>query len=183
MMVAVSGVAIPPFVLGILLILVFAVSFGWLSAGGYTDIRVDPVEHFKQMIMPAFSLGFSAAALLARLVRSAMLETLGEDYVRTARAKGIAHRHVIIRHALRNALIPTVTIIGYTLGTLLGGAVVTETVFVIPGMGRLVVQSVLRRDFPVIQGAVMTIAVFYVLANLLVDILYIYIDPRIRYGE
>lgn len=183
MMVAISGVAIPPFVLGILLILVFAVSFGWLSAGGYTDIREDPIEHFKQMIMPAFSLGFSAAALLARLVRSAMLETLGEDYVRTARAKGIAFRHVVIRHALRNALIPTVTIIGYTLGTLLGGAVVTETVFVIPGMGRLVVQSVLRRDFPVIQGAVMTIAVFYVLANLLVDILYIYIDPRIRYGD
>lgn len=183
MMVAISGVAIPPFVLGILLILVFAVSFGWLSAGGYADIRDDPIEHFKHMVMPAFSLGFSAAALLARLVRSAMLETLGEDYVRTARAKGIANRNVIIRHALRNALIPTVTIIGYTLGTLLGGAVVTETVFVIPGMGRLVVQSVLRRDFPVIQGAVMTIAVFYVLANLLVDILYIYIDPRIRYGD
>jgi peptide/nickel transport system permease protein len=112
-----------------------------------------------------------------------MLDVLNEDYVRTAVAKGLAFRLVVTRHALRNALIPAVTVIGYSLGTLLGGAVVTETVFNIPGMGRLVVQSVLRRDFPVIQGAVMAIALFYVLANLLVDILYVYIDPRIRYGD
>jgi peptide/nickel transport system permease protein len=133
--------------------------------------------------MTALTVGFSAAGLLARLVRSSMLDVLNEDYVRTAVAKGLAFRLVVVRHALRNALIPAVTVIGYSLGTLLGGAVVTETVFNIPGMGRLVVQSVLRRDFPVIQGAVMTIAVFYVLANLLVDVLYVYIDPRIRYGD
>jgi peptide/nickel transport system permease protein len=134
------------------------------------------------MIMPSFALGFSAAGLLARLVRSSMLDVLREDYVRTAMAKGLAFRSVVLRHALRNALIPAVTVVGYSLGALLGGAVVTETVFTLPGMGRLVVQSVLRRDFPVIQGAVITIAAFYVLANLLVDILYVYIDPRIRYG-
>jgi peptide/nickel transport system permease protein len=180
---AISGVAIPNFVLGILLILLFAVTLGWLPSGRYTDIGDDPIDHFRRMIMPAFALGFSSAAILARLVRSSMLDVLGEDYVRTARAKGVAFRHVVTRHALRNALIPAVTVIGYSIGTLLGGAVVTETVFTLPGMGRLVVQSVLRRDFPVIQGAVMTIAAFYVLANLMVDILYVYIDPRIRYGD
>jgi peptide/nickel transport system permease protein len=180
---AISGVAIPNFVLGILLILVFAVMLGWLPSGRYTDIGDDPIDHFRRMIMPSFALGFSSAALLARLVRSSMLDVLGEDYVRTARAKGVAARHVVTRHALRNALIPAVTVIGYSIGTLLGGAVVTETVFTLPGMGRLVVQSVLRRDFPVIQGAVMLIAAGYVFANLAVDILYVYIDPRIRYGD
>ena len=183
MMIAMSGIAIPNFVLGIAMILIFGVALGWLSSGGYTNIGDDPVDHFKRMIMPSFSLGFSSAALLARLVRSSMLDVLGEDYVRTARAKGVAFRNVVTRHALRNALIPAVTVIGYSVGNLLGGAVVTETVFTLPGMGRLVVQSVLRRDFPVIQGAVMLIAVFYVMANLLVDILYVYIDPRIRYGN
>lgn len=180
---SISGVAVPNFVLGILLILLFAVTLGWLPSGRYTNIGEDPIAHFQHMIMPAFSLGFSSSAILARLVRSSMLDVLGEDYVRTARAKGVAGRHVITRHALRNALIPAVTVIGYSLATLLGGAVVTETVFTLPGMGRLVVQSVSRRDFPVIQGAVMLIAVGYMLANLLVDILYVYIDPRIRYGD
>jgi peptide/nickel transport system permease protein len=183
MIFAISGAAVPVFVLGILLILLVAVTFGWLPPGGYTNINDDPVDHFKRMIMPSFALGFASAGLLARLVRSSMLDVMREDYVRTARAKGLAFRLVVVRHALRNALIPAVTVIGYSLGTLLGGAVVTETVFTIPGMGRLVVQSVLRRDFPVIQGAVMVIAAFYVLANLLVDILYVYIDPRIRYGD
>lgn len=180
---SISGVAIPNFVLGILLILLFAVTLGWLPSGRYTNIGVDPIAHFQHMIMPAFSLGFSSSAILARLVRSSMLDVLGEDYVRTARAKGVAARNVITQHALRNALIPTVTVIGYSLATLLGGAVVTETVFTLPGMGRLVVQSVSRRDFPVIQGAVMLIAVGYMMANLLVDILYVYIDPRIRYAD
>jgi peptide/nickel transport system permease protein len=183
MVVAISGVAIPNFVLGITLILLFAVFLGLLPSSGYVSITQDPIGHFKYMIMPAFSLGVSSAGLLARLVRSSMLDVLNEDYVRTALAKGLAFRHVVVRHALRNALIPAVTIIGYSVGSLLGGAVVTETVFNIPGMGRLVVQSVLRRDFPVIQGAIILVAVFYVLANLLVDILYVYIDPRIRYGD
>jgi peptide/nickel transport system permease protein len=183
MMFAISGVAIPNFVLGIFLIMFFAVMLGWLPTGQYTSITEDPVDHFRRMAMPAFSLGFSSAALFARLVRSSMLDVLKEDYVRTAFAKGVGFSNVITRHALRNALIPVVTVIGYSVGTLLGGAVVTETVFALPGMGRLVVSSIARRDFPVIQGAVMIIAASYVMANLIVDILYVYIDPRIRYGD
>ena len=135
------------------------------------------------MILPAFTLGFASAGLLARLVRSSMLDVLREDYVRTAMAKGLQYRQVVSRHALRNALIPAITVIGYSLGGLLGGAVVTETVFTIPGMGRLVVQSIARRDYPLIQGAIMIIAAIYVIVNLIVDILYVYIDPRIRYGS
>jgi peptide/nickel transport system permease protein len=183
MVISISGAAIPNFFLGILLILFFAVRLGWMPSGGFTSITEDPVEHFKGMLMPAFALGFSSAGLLARLVRSSMLDVMREDYIRTALAKGLPERVTVVRHALRNALIPAITVIGFSLGALLGGAVVTETVFTIPGMGRLVVQSVQRRDYPVIQGAVMLIATFYVLANLLVDILYVYIDPRIRYGN
>jgi peptide/nickel transport system permease protein len=183
MVISISGAAIPNFFLGILLILFFAVRLGWMPSGGFTSITEDPLEHFKGMLMPAFALGFSSAGLLARLVRSSMLDVMREDYIRTALAKGLPERVTVVRHALRNALIPAITVIGFSLGALLGGAVVTETVFTIPGMGRLVVQSVQRRDYPVIQGAVMLIATFYVLANLLVDILYVYIDPRIRYGN
>lgn len=183
MVFAISGAAIPNFFLGILLILLFAVTLGWLPSSGYVNIADDPIGHFKVMIMPAFAIGFSSAGLLARLTRSSMLDVLGDDFIRTARAKGLTFRTVVTRHALRNALIPIVTVIGYSLGNALGGAVVTETVFAIPGMGRLVVQSVVRRDFPVIQGAVITIALFYVLANLLVDVLYVFIDPRITYDD
>jgi peptide/nickel transport system permease protein len=183
MVISISGAAIPSFFLGIMLILFFAVRLQWLPSGGYTSITEDPVQHFKQMILPAFALGFTSAGLLARLVRSSMLDVLKEDYIRTAQAKGLPQRIMVIRHALRNALIPAITVIGYSLGGLLGGAVVTETVFTIPGMGRLVVQSVARRDFPVIQGAILIIAAIYVLANLLVDVLYVYIDPRVRYGN
>lgn len=183
MVFAISGAAVPVFVLGILMILLFAVQLGWLPVGGYTNIGDDFGDHVKRMLMPSVALGFASAGLLARLVRSSMLETLREDYVRTARAKGLATRTIVIRHAFRNALIPAVTVIGVLVGASLGGAVVTETVFNIPGMGRLVVQSVLRRDYPLIQGAVMLIASFYVLANLLVDVLYVLIDPRISYGD
>jgi peptide/nickel transport system permease protein len=182
MMFSIVGAAVPTFFLGIVLILIFAVNRRWLPAGGYVPITEDPVAHFKAMIMPAFALGFSSAGLLARLVRSTMLDVMRDDYIRTAFAKGLTERRVIVRHALRNALIPALTVIGASLGALLGGAVVTETVFTIPGMGRLIVQSIGRRDFPVIQGAVMITAGIYVLVNLLVDILYIYIDPRVRYG-
>ena len=181
--VAISGAAIPTFFLGIILILTFAARLRWLPSGGYVPLTEDPVEHFKAMIMPAFTLGFASAGLLARLVRSSMLDVLREDYVRTAYAKGLPQRMVVIRHALRNALIPALTVIGTSLGALLGGAVVTETVFTIPGMGRLVVQSIARRDYPVIQGAVMTIAMTYVLVNLLVDVLYVYADPRVQLGN
>ncbi len=183
MVLSISGAAIPTFFLGILLILFFSVNRRWLPSGGYVPIQDDPIEHFKGMLMPAFALGFSSAGLLARMVRSTMLEVLREDYVRTAFSKGIAERQVVVRHALRNALIPAITVVGASMGALLGGAVVTEFVFTIPGMGRLVVQSISRRDFPVIQGSVMIIAAIYVLVNLLVDILYVYIDPRVRYGS
>lgn len=180
--VAVSGAAIPNFFLGILLILFFAVTLQWLPSVGYVSPTEDLSGHFQRMLMPAFALGFSTAGLLARLIRSSMLDVLNEDYVRTALAKGLMRRDVVVRHALRNALIPAITVIGTSFAALLGGAVVTETVFTIPGMGRLVVQSIGRRDYPIIQGAVMTIAITYVLVNLLVDILYIYADPRVRLG-
>jgi peptide/nickel transport system permease protein len=183
MILSIAGAAIPTFFLGIVLILIFAVRLQWLPSGGYVPIQEDPVAHFKSMILPAFTLGFSAAGLLARLVRSSMLDVMRDDYIRTAMAKGLKFRRVVTGHALRNALIPAVTVIGYSLGALLGGAVVTETVFTIPGMGRLVVQSIARRDYPLIQGAVMLTAAIYVLVNLLVDVLYVYIDPRIRYGS
>lgn len=181
--IAISGAATPTFFLGILMILLFAVRLRWLPSGGYVPLAEDPVAHFKSMIMPAFALGFSSAGLLARLVRSSMLDVLREDYVRTAFAKGLQGKAVVIGHALRNALIPALTVIGTSVGALLGGAVVTETVFTIPGMGRLVVQSIGRRDYPVIQGAVMAIAMTYVIVNLIVDILYVYIDPRVRLGN
>ncbi len=182
MVVSISGVAIPSFFFGILLILFFAVVLGWLPSGGYVDIRDDPGEHLRYMLLPTLALGFSAAGLLARLVRSTMLDVLNEEYVRTAYAKGLPERHVVLLHAFRNALIPVLTIVGISLAGMLGGAVVIETVFNIPGMGRLLVQSVTRRDIPVVQGAVMTIAAIQVLVMLLVDLLYVYIDPRIRYG-
>jgi len=182
MIVSISGAAVPTFFMGIILILIFAVRLQWVPSGGYVSIFDDPVEHFKTMILPAFTLGFASAGLLARLIRSSMLDVMGEDYVRTAQAKGLPFSTVVNRHALRNALIPAITVIGFSIGGLLGGAVVTETVFTIPGMGRLVVGSIARRDYPVIQGAIMLIAGIYVFVNLFVDILYAYIDPRIHYG-
>lgn len=183
MVVSISGAAIPGFFFGIMLILLFAVILGWLPSGGYVDIQDDPVEHFKYMILPVFTLGFSAAGLLARLVRSTMLDVLNQDFVRTAYSKGLPGRNVVLRHALRNAMIPTMTLIGISFAGMLGGSVVIETVFNIPGMGRLLVQSVVRRDFPVVQAAVLVIATIEVLVMLLVDILYVYVDPRIRYGS
>ena len=181
--VAISGAAIPTFFLGIMLILVFSVRLQWLPSVGYVSPTDDLWGHVQRMLMPAFTLGFASAGLLARMIRSSMLDVLNEDYVRTARAKGLANRDVVTRHALRNALVPAITVIGTSIAALLGGAVVTETVFTIPGMGRLVVQSISRRDYPIIQGAVMVIAMVYVLVNLLVDVLYVYADPRVRLGD
>ncbi len=183
MVLSISGAAIPSFFFGILLILLFAVLLGWLPSGGYVNFGDDPITHLKYMALPTVTLGFSAAGLLARLVRSTMLDVLNEDYVRTAYAKGLAQRHVILLHALRNAMIPVMTVIGISLAGMLGGAVVIETVFNIPGMGRLLVQSVTRRDFPVVQGAVMTVAAIEVFVMLLIDVLYVYVDPRVRYGS
>jgi peptide/nickel transport system permease protein len=182
MIVSISGAAIPGFFFGILLILLFAVFLDWLPSGGYVDIGDDPVKHLSYMILPAAALGFAGAGLLARLVRSTMLDALNEEYIRTAYAKGLPRRHVVLGHAFRNALIPVMTVVGILLASLLGGAVVIETVFNIPGIGRLLVQSVTRRDFAVVQGAVMMIAAVEVLVMLLIDILYGFVDPRIRYG-
>ena len=177
---AVCGGALPSFFLSILLILVFAVGLRLLPSGGFIELTEDPVSHVRTMLMPAMALGVSSSGLLARLMRSSMLDTLREDFIRTAMAKGLPAIAVIGRHALRNALVPAVTVVGYSLGGLLGGAIVTETVFNIPGMGRLVVQSIARRDLPLIQGAVMITAGFYVLSNLLADVLAALVDPRIR---
>ena len=183
MLMSISGAAVPNFFFGIMLILLFAVVLGWLPSGGYVNIEDSPSEHFKRMLLPTLALGFSGAGLLARMVRSTMLDVLNEDYVRTAYAKGLPKRRIIMLHALRNALIPALTVIGVAFAGLLGGSVVIETVFNLPGMGRLVVQSIARRDFPVIQGVVLVTAVIQVLTMLLVDILYVYVDPRVRYGS
>jgi peptide/nickel transport system permease protein len=182
MVVSISGAAIPAFFFGILLILLFAVVLGWLPSGGYADLDEDPVQHFRYMLLPTLTLGFSAAGLLARLVRSTMLDVLNEEYVRTAFAKGLRERHVVLRHGLRNAMIPILTVIGISLAGMLGGAIVIETVFNIPGMGRLLADSVVRRDYPLVQGAVLLIAAMEVLVMLLIDLLYVYVDPRVRYG-
>lgn len=183
MVLSVSGVAVPSFYLAILLILLFAVALHWLPSGGYVPISQSLWGHFKSMILPAISLGFARSALLARLIRASMLDVLREDYIRTASAKGLAHKRVVMVHALRNALLPAVTVVGFSVGALLGGAVIIETVFTLPGMGQLVVQSVLRRDYPVIQGTLLVIAFIYVVVNLVVDLAYVYIDPRVRYGR
>ena len=173
MVVALAGVSMPVFWLGLNLILIFAVRLQWLPAIGH--------ETWRHLILPAITLGTASAAIIARMTRSAMLEVLRQDYVRTARAKGAAEPLVIRKHALRNALIPVVTVVGLQLGTLLSGAVLTETVFAWPGVGRLLVDAVLARDYPVIQGAVLLIATTFVLLNVLVDMLYAVLDPRIRY--
>jgi len=175
------GVCIPGFWLSLNFIYLFAVRLGWLPAAGYASVATDPMAALRYMVLPAVSLGFNQSALIARISRSCMLEALQQDYVRTARAKGLPDRVVTYVHAFRNALVPVVTVIGVTTAVLIGGAVVTEIVFNIPGLGRLVISAILRRDYPVVQGVVLVTAAVYVLINLVVDILYAFIDPRIRY--
>ena len=178
---ALLGVCVPGFWLSLNFIYLFAVRLGWLPAAGYASVFVDPVAALRYMVMPAVSLGFSQSALIARISRSCMLEALQQDYIRTARAKGLSQGAVTWVHAFRNALVPVVTVIGITTAILIGGAVVTEIVFNIPGLGRLIISAVLRRDYPVVQGVILVTATAYVLINLLVDVLYVFIDPRIRY--
>src|SRR5712691_109911 len=178
---ALLGVCIPGFWLSLNFIYLFAVKLGWLPAGGYASVFVDPWAALRYMVLPAVSLGFSQSALIARISRSCMLEVLQQDYIRTARAKGLSHATVTWVHAFRNALVPVVTVIGITMAILIGGAVVTEIVFNIPGLGRLIISAVLRRDYPVVQGVMLVTATAYVLINLGVDMLYVFIDPRIRY--
>ncbi|MGE3796556.1 MAG: nickel ABC transporter permease [Thermomicrobiales bacterium] len=179
--IAFAGLSIPGFWLGTLLILFFAVRWQWFPPGGYVSIFDDPIEGFRHLILPAIALGTTFAAVLTRMIRSSLLEVLGKDYIRTARAKGQSESRVLIRHALRNALIPAVTIVGVQAGFLLSGALVVEQVFSLPGIGRLTVQAVFDRDFPLLQGCIIVIATIFVLANLITDLLYVYLDPRISY--
>jgi len=172
MLVALAGVSVPVFWLGLLLILFFAVRLGWFPATSQEGIR--------GLVLPAVSLAFLSTATLARLVRSSIIEVLNQDYLRTSRAKGLREGAVVLRHALPNALIPVITVIGLQFGNLLSGAVITESVFARPGLGKLVVDSIQNKDFPVVQGVILVLATMYVLVNLLVDLSYAVIDPRIR---
>jgi peptide/nickel transport system permease protein len=181
MMVAMLGISIPNFFLGLLMIIFFAVQLGWLPSGGYVPFSQDPLGWLRSTTMPAISLALLQAGLLARITRSGMLEVLRQDYVRTARAKGLPERQVILKHALANALIPIVTVIGIIISLLLSGAVVTEALFSLPGMGQLLTQAVLSRDYPMVQGGLLLVTTFLVVVNILVDILYALIDPRVRY--
>jgi peptide/nickel transport system permease protein len=174
------GVSIPSFWQGILLILLFAVLLRWLPPSGWGDGIFAP-GGWRYLILPALTLGTGGAALLVRMVRTSMLDVLNQDYVRTARAKGIVERGVVYRHALRNAMIPVVTLIGLRIGDLIGGSVIIETVFAWPGVGRYMIQAIGVRDFPVVQSVTLLLAISYVLANLLVDVAYGYFDPRIRF--
>jgi peptide/nickel transport system permease protein len=181
MMIAMLGISIPNFFLGLLMIIFFAVQLGWLPSGGYIPFSQDPIGWLRSTTMPAISLALLQAGLLARITRSGMLEVLRQDYVRTARAKGLPERQVILKHALANALIPIVTVIGIIISLLLSGAVVTEALFSLPGMGQLLTQAVLSRDYPMVQGGLLLVTTFLVVVNVLVDILYALIDPRVRY--
>ena len=177
------GLAIPAFWAGILLILLFAVELRWFSAGGFKSWAETPWGALKSLLLPALSLGLIRAAVLARLTRSCMLEVLGEDYIRTARSKGLTEKGVVYKHAFRNALIPVVTIVGLQMGELLAGAIVIENVFHLPGLGRLVFLAIGQRDLPVVQGVSLLIAFLIVVVNFAVDVIYGIVDPRIRAGS
>lgn len=179
MLQALAGLSLPSFWLGLNLIYLFSVKLKWFPTGGYAPLTEGGL---KYLVLPGLSLGLIQAALIARMTRSAMLEVLRLDYVRTAMAKGLPYRTVVLKHALRNAFIPVLTVIGTSVGVMLGGAVVIETVFSMPGVGRLVVTAVKRRDFPVVQGAMLLVATISVMVNLVVDLLYAWLDPRIRYS-
>ncbi len=172
--------SVPSFWLGLMLIQIFAVGQGWFPASGYGGPETPFLARLHHLVLPAVALGIVNSALITRFTRAAMLDVLGEDYVRTARAKGAGAGRVVLKHALKNAMIPIITVIGLSVAMLVAGAVVTETVFGLPGVGNLVVSAVLRRDYPVIQGALLTVAAIYVLINFIVDMLYILVDPRVR---
>ncbi len=181
MTLAVIGVSVPSFWLGLILIIVFAVSFDLLPAGGYVAFAQSPRDWLVSLLLPAFSLALLQVGLLARITRSAMVETLRQDFVRTARAKGLPAWMVICKHALMNVMVMVITIIGIIFSLMLSGSVVIETVFSIPGLGRLMASAILTRDYPLIQGGLLMTAAMFVLINLVVDVLYAYVDPRIRY--
>ena len=182
MVVAMIGVSVPSFWLGLTLILLFSVILRWFPSGGYIPLSEDFFGGLRYIILPALALGFMQTALIARMARSSMLEVLCQDYIRTARSKGLKEHLVIIRHALKNTMIPVLTVIGLVFGILLSGTIIVETVFTYPGVGRLVVKAVRNRDYPLIQGALLMVSGIYVLVNLLVDLLYPILDPRIKYN-
>ena len=176
------GVSVPTFWMGIVLVIVFSLQLKLLPPSGYTPITEDPADWFAHIILPAFTAGFVSASIMTRFIRSAMLDVLSANYVQTARAKGLGERSVILRHALRNALINIVTIIGLQINALFSGIVIVEVVFSWPGLGRLALNAVLERDYPLLQGTVLTVAVMFTLVNLLIDLLYFVLDPRIEYA-
>ena len=178
--IAMLGASVPSFWMGLLLIQLFAVHLGWFPASGYGDPGMGLGQRLHHLALPALVLGVLNSALVIRFTRASMLDILGEDYVRTARAKGLSEWRVILNHVLRNALVPIITVLGLTMALMIGGTVVTETVFNLPGVGNLVVRAVLRRDYPVIQGTLLVIAAIYVAINLVIDLLYTVVDPRIR---
>lgn len=180
---AVLGFSVPVFVLGYILIMLFSVGLDWLPVQGYRPLARGIGPFVTHLILPALSLGLINAALIARITRATMIDVLNQDYIRTARAKGLSNSAVLLRHALRNAAVPIVTIIGISFTLLISGVVVTETVFNIPGLGRLTVDAILRRDYPVIQGLILVFSGVYVLVNLLVDLSYAWLDPRVRPGS
>jgi peptide/nickel transport system permease protein len=180
--IALLGLSVPNFWLGLMAVLVFAIAYPVLPASGFVSVFDDPVQSFRHLLMPALVLGSALAAVIMRQTRSAMLDALSADYVRTARAKGLDGRRVVLGHALRNSLIVVVTIVGLQLGALISGAVVTEQIFVLPGFGKLTIDAVFTRDYPMVQGVVLVTATAYIGINLIVDLLYSVIDPRIRVG-
>ncbi len=180
-MVTIAGLAVPSFWLGMLVILGLLYLFNWLPPITFTSFHKDPIANLSQLIWPALAVGYRYSAVVARMIRSSIIEVLKEDYIRTARAKGVQERLVVMRHAMRNALLPAITVIGLEFAFLIGGLVVTEQVFNLNGIGRLFVQAIGRNDFTLIQGIVMTIAVTFIFTNLVVDLLYAALDPRIRY--
>lgn len=179
--IAVTGFSVPVFVVGYVLAYIFALQLNWLPVQGYTPLSQGLWPWLSNLILPSVTLGLVYIALIARVTRATMLDVLSQDYVRTARAKGLAQRKILFVHALKNAAVPIVTVIGIGIALLIGGAVVTETVFAIPGLGRLTVDAILRRDYPVIQGVVLLFSFTYVLVNLAIDLFYTILDPRIRY--
>jgi peptide/nickel transport system permease protein len=178
---AVMGFSVPVFVVGYLLIFLFAIELRWLPVQGYTPIAEGVLPWLRNLVLPSVALGLAYVALIARITRATMLDVLAEDYMRTARAKGVAGTTLLLKHALKNAAVPIVTVIGIGVALLIGGVVITETVFNIPGIGRLVVDAITRRDYPIIQGVILVFSGVYVLVNLLVDLSYTFFDPRIRY--
>ena len=181
MVVSVLGFSVPVFVVGYMLIYVFSINLRWLPVQGYSPIDQGFWPWIERLILPSIALGLAYVALIARITRTSMLEVLAEDYIRTARAKGVATRSMLLKHALKNAGVPIVTVIGIGVALLIGGVVITETVFNIPGVGRLVVDAISKRDYPIIQGVILIFSGVYVLVNLLVDLTYTLLDPRIRY--